>query len=130
MLNLTIQDKTFAGDLLHELELQFQSEEVTLREIITERVTQEVEAYNNKPLEYFKGFVQPTKAENTLNGYSLKKKAKIDAEKQVYIALDAFQKNAYFVLIDDIQGETLEQKIKLNSTTNISFLKLTQLVGG
>lgn len=54
----------------------------------------------------------------------------IDAEKQVYVALDAFTKNGYFLLIDTIQSESLEQEVFLKSTTSISFIKLTPLVGG
>ena len=54
----------------------------------------------------------------------------IDAERQVYIALDAFQKNGFFVLVDDLQAESLEQVVRLRSGTEVSFVKLTPLVGG
>jgi hypothetical protein len=41
-----------------------------------------------------------------------------------------FLKNGYFVLIDNIQAETLEQEILLTNKTTVSFVKLTPLVGG
>lgn len=129
-MTITIKDETFAGKILNEIELEFKTEVVSVRDIITERVLKEVADYNNKLPEYFNGLVEPTDAEKTLNGYRLKSKQVIDSEKQVYIALDAFQKNAFFVLIDSVQSESLEQKVMLRKDTNISFIKLTPLVGG
>jgi hypothetical protein len=127
---VTIKDETFSGGILNEILLSFKEEEVTIKEIITERVKHEVEEYNNTSPEYFKGLIEPSEAEKTLNGFKLKKLKKIDSEKQVYVALDAFLKNAYFLLIDNIQSESLEQKVKLSENTEISFVKLTPLVGG
>jgi hypothetical protein len=89
-----------------------------------------VKDFNERRPEYFQGLVQPTRAEQTLNGYRLRERKKIDAEKQVYIALDAFQKNGYFVLIDDKQADSLEQEVLLTASSTINFVKLTPLVGG
>ena len=127
---LTIKDETAAGKTTNEIVVSFASELTTVKEIITARVTAEVEAYNNKMPEYFKGLIEPSEAERTLNGYKLKEKRKVDAEKQCLIALDAFLKNGFFILIDNIQSETLEQMVVINNDTNISFIKLTPLVGG
>ena len=129
-MTVTIKDQTFAGKILNEIELEFRTETVTVRDIITERVFKEVSNYNSKLPEYFNGLVEPTDAERTLNGYKLKPKQVIDAEKQAYIALDAFQKNGFFLLIDTIQSESLEQQVLLRMDTKISFIKLTPLVGG
>lgn len=129
-MTITIKDETFAGKILNEITLQFQSETVTVKDIITSRVTQEVENYNQKLTGFFNGLVEPTDAEKTINGYQLKPKKTIDAEKQVYVALEAFLKNGYFVLIDNLQSETLEQQVLLSNTTTVSFVKLTPLIGG
>ncbi|SCY95512.1 hypothetical protein [Flavobacterium caeni] len=129
-MTITIKDETFAGKILNEITLQFQSETVTVKDIITGRVTQEVEHYNQKLGGLFNGLVEPTDAEKTINGYKLKPKKTIDAEKQVYIALEAFLKNGYFVLIDNIQSESLEQQVLLTGSTTVSFVKLTPLIGG
>jgi len=129
-MTITIKDETFAGKVLHELNLEFAAETVTVKDIITERVLKEVEQYNNKLPEYFKGLIQPSAAEKTLNGYKLKNRKKIDGEKQVYTALDAFQKNGFFVLVDDEQITNLNEAIELPSERKISFVKLTPLVGG
>jgi hypothetical protein len=101
-----------------------------VKEIITERVICEVDNYNLKLPEYFNGLIEPSDAEKTLNGFKLKPKKLIDSEKQVYIALDAFLKNGFFILIDDVQSESLEQMVELRHDTVISFIKLTPLIGG
>jgi hypothetical protein len=127
---LTIKDETFAGKILNEVQIEFASEVVTVKDIIAARVEKEVLLYNNKLPEYYNGLIEPSDAEKTLNGYKLKNKRPIDAEKQVYVALDAFMKNGFFVLIDNLQAESLEQEVPLRKDTVVSFIKLTPLVGG
>lgn len=128
---LTIKDATFSGDILNEIEIAVQNERTTVKDLIAARVTSEVKSYNEKLPEYFKGLIQPSEAEKTLNGFRLKRREKkIDVEKQIWTALDAFQKNGYFILIDNQQAEDLDQEVLVSKTTEISFVKLTQLVGG
>ena len=129
-LTVKVKDETAGGKTYNEVDITLNSEIVTVKEIITARIYSEVKAYNKKLPEYFNGLVQPTDAEKTLNGYKVKGKKKVDAEKQAYTALEAFKKNAYFLLIDNIQAESLEQMIVITGNTNISFIKLTPLVGG
>ena len=127
---LTITDRTGAGKIIGEMNISLKTNRVTVKQIIEARVEAEVERYNAKLPEYFNGLVQPTDAEKTLNGYKMKTRKKVDPEKQVYVALDAFQKNGYFVLVDNFQADSLEQGIMITPQTQISFLKLTPLVGG
>lgn len=130
ILTVTINDTTGVGKITNTINVSFRQELVTVRDIIAVRVEKEVSEYNNKKPDYFLGLVQPTHAERTLNGYKVKERKHIDAEKQVYIALDSFMKNAYFILIDNRQAETLDQEVKISTTSNIRFVKLTPLVGG
>ncbi|MEQ9438806.1 MAG: hypothetical protein RIG62_07140 [Cyclobacteriaceae bacterium] len=127
---LKIFDETFTGESIREMEIILWDETTTVRDIITARVEREVNAYNHRKTEYFQGLIQPNETEQTLNGYKFNKQHTLDAEKQVYLALDSFLKNSYFVLIDDVQAETLDQEITLQPHTKITFLKLTPLVGG
>ena len=129
-MQINVIDETFTGEVLHTQTLEFSDPLVSVKEIITQRVIQEVEHFNQQLTQHFKGLVQPSFAEITKQGFLLKKNQPVDAEKQVYIALDAFQQNGYFVLIDDQQAESLDQMIRLEANTKISFLKLTPLVGG
>ncbi len=129
-LTVTINDSTGTGKITNSINLFFKHDLITVKELIEARVIKEVKDFNERQPEYFQGLVQPTRAEQTLNGYRLRERKKIDAEKQVYIALDAFQKNGYFVLIDDKQADSLEQEVLLTASSTINFVKLTPLVGG
>lgn len=129
---LTIIDETATGSVLARLELEITQETLTVRELITQRVQQEVAAYNERQTGTFHGLVQPTDSERLLNGehYRLRHAKTIDAEQQVYRALTAFQQNGFFLLVNDRQVESLDEEIWLGAGATASFLKLTPLVGG
>nr|WKN36183.1 hypothetical protein K4G66_27845 [Tunicatimonas sp. TK19036] len=127
---LKIFDETFTGENIREMEIILWDEKTTVREIITARVEREVNAYNQRKTEYFQGLIQPSHTEQTLNGKRVKEWQALDTEKYVYLALDSFLKNRYFMLVDDVQADTLDQEITLQPDTKISFIKLTPLVGG
>lgn len=128
--SLLIKDETATGKVVNQSTLFLSSDVVTVRDIIEARVLAEVGRYNSKASEYFSGVGQPVEAEHTLNGYRVPKNHLIDPEKQVYIALDAFQKNAYFILIDDQQVESLTQEVVIRPDSSMSFVQLVPLVGG
>jgi hypothetical protein len=127
---INIKDETASGDVYHQIPVSFSSELVSIKEIIRTRVYADVDTYNQRLPEYFQGLVQPGEAELALNGYRMKERRKVDPGKQYAIALDAFSKNGYFLLIDNIQAEDPEQLVVINANTEISFIKLTPLVGG
>jgi hypothetical protein len=129
-MNILICDELLNGTITNQFEISLESDSLTVRDLITKRVSIEIDNYNKRLPEYFNGLIEPKEAERTLNGYKLKPKQLIDVEKQVYIALDAFQKNGFFVLVDNEQLEELEQQVLLKNTSKISFVKLTPLVGG
>lgn len=129
-MQILISDELLNGTVTNQFEIHLSSNIVSVKELIKMRVTKEIEAYNNRLPEYFNGLVAPTDAERTLNGFKLKPKQVIDAEKQVYVALDAFQKNGFFILVDNQQLEELDEMVRLQSTSKISFVKLTPLIGG
>ncbi|MEM9029170.1 MAG: hypothetical protein AAGC70_12450 [Pseudomonadota bacterium] len=130
MAELTIRDETLGGNISHTQCISFSALKVTVRDIITERVRAEVDAYNNKAGEYFTGLVKPTDAEQVLNGYKMQKRRFVDPDKQVAVALDAFSRNRFFILVDDQQAEDLDQIVELDKAIKVSFVKLTPLVGG
>lgn len=129
-MNIVISDELLNGKVTNQFEISLETNAITVRDLISKRVSVEIENYNKKLPEYFNGLVEPKEAERTLNGYKLKPKQLIDVEKQVYIALDAFQKNGFFVLVDNQQLEELDQVVNLQNTSKISFVKLTPLIGG
>jgi hypothetical protein len=129
---LTIKDETATGKSVGETVLEFLTERITVRELIRSRVYQEVQDYNRKQPDVFRGLVQPSDAEQQLNGgYKLKKRRDIDWKKQFDKACDAFERNGFFILIDDKQAESLDQEFTIEPMkTTVSFVKLVPLVGG
>lgn len=127
---LTIRDETMAGKITGEITLEFLTEKITVRELIRSRVYQEVKDYNTKQTEHFRGLIQPTDTEETLNGFKLKKSREIDWNKQYEKALAAFEQNQILILVNERQAESLDEQITITPQSEVSFLKLTLLVGG
>lgn len=129
---LTIRDETtfsFNADSV-EFTISLPNEVVTSREVIRERVRQEVEAYNASQPEYFRGLVQPTDAERTLNGFRLRKMRTLDWKEQYEKAIESFHRNGFILLVDDRQVEDMDAVIEVRPQTTVTFLKLIALVGG
>lgn len=129
---LTLRDETATGDVLRERTLDFLDENITVRELITRRVQEEVREYNRAAAKdaVFTGLVQPSDAEAALNGWRLRQKRELSWERQRDAALTAFEANGFFILVGDRQVESLDERIRIQLGTEVSFVKLVPLVGG
>ena len=125
---LSIRDESGTGSVYHELKLSFDKVSVSVRDIIEQRVQHEVELYNAKARQYVHALVTPTEIEERLNGKKPRKP--VDLEKQIHIAFDAFDTNGFFILVDDMQVESLDDMVTISPETTVSFIRLTPLVGG
>src|SRR5947199_8938314 len=97
---LTIRDESLSGDSLHEWSLEVMTERITVRELIRSRVYQEVQDFNQAQSGEYRGRVQPTDSERTLNGYRMKKRRQIDWREQFERAIEAFESNQVIVLVN------------------------------
>ena len=127
---ITIHDETSSGEKTHSFTLECLTERMTVRELIRARIYQEVQDYNTREPEYFRGLVEPTQAERTLNGYRLRERRKLDWQEQFQRATEAFERNGFFVLVGDKQAERLDDDFEVKVDTEVSFVKLLPLVGG
>lgn len=127
---VTFVDETTSGERRDSWGLEIAEERLALREVIRRRVFQEVAEYNASLHEVFRGLVQPTDAERLLNGYRMRTPRRIDAEQQCALALTAFSRNGFVVLVGDRQVEELDDEVDLPLGTEVVFLKLVPLVGG
>ena len=130
---LKIRDETtvgLGGDEDRDFTLDVMGGRITVRELIRTRVANEVRDYNLSQPEYFRGLVQPTDAERSLNGFRMRKRRRIDPEKQFELAIKAFYANGFIVLVNDRQVDELEEEIEIRPDTTFTFLKLVPLVGG
>jgi hypothetical protein len=110
--------------------LELWSERVTARELIERRVRHEVDEYNLQRPEVFRGLVEPSEAEQTLNGWKLKRGRRIDADDQVAHACAAFEQGRVLLLVDDKQIDGIDEPFALRRDAEVCFYKLVPLVGG
>jgi hypothetical protein len=131
-ISVTVRDSVLYDTASDEqlMTLFFPKRQITARELICERVRQEVNAYNSRLPDVFQGLVAPSDAERVLNGFRLPQQRKIDAEAQCKRACEAFEQNGFILLLDDRQVETLDEPLELRSNSSVIFLKLMPLVGG
>lgn len=132
---LTIRDESTAGKVFNQQPLVFPTERITVRELIRERVYQEVQDFNQRKAEVvFKGLIQPSDTEQAFTGqrtdYRMKQRRNIDWKEHYGRALSGFESNGFFILIDNKQAESLDQEFAIAPTSEVSFVKLTILVGG
>lgn len=127
---LKIWDETPGQGRREAVELRLASERITVAQLIRRRVEAEVEAHNSLAKKIFQGLVQPTESERVLNGFRLNKRRKLDVERQVKAAQEAFSKNGFVLLFDDRQIEDPDEMLTITPTSNAIFLKLVPLVGG
>ena len=60
----------------------------------------------------------------------MKKPRPLDWEAQFAIALDSFGRNGFIVLVNDRQAESLDEAFVVAADAEVSFVRLTPLVGG
>ncbi|MEV4758512.1 hypothetical protein AB0J86_25870 [Micromonospora sp. NPDC049559] len=130
MAMVSFVDETTAGERGAAWHLEIFEERLPLREVIRRRVFQEVAEHNAKGGDVFRGLVQPTNTERTLNGFKLQQPRRVDPEEQAARALEAFSRNGFIVLVGDRQVEDLDAVVELTRGVQVTFLKLVPLVGG
>ncbi|KOU21154.1 hypothetical protein ADK52_24800 [Streptomyces sp. WM6372] len=107
---VTFVDETTSDGRADGWEFEVAEERLALRELIRRRVFREV-------------------AERRAAGL-VKLPEQADAEQQAEIALTAFRRNGFLVLVGDRQVTDLDEVLDLPLGTEVTFLKLVALVGG
>lgn len=130
MATLVVHDETATGRPVRQISLPDLPATITVRELVRLRVREEVARHNALPQAVFAGLVRPLEAEVVANGYRLKSPRRLDWEKQADIAVDAFERNGFFILVGDRQVEDLDETIDLAADPHVAFVRLTPLVGG
>jgi hypothetical protein len=102
----------------------------TAREIIRNRVREEVERHNQFLPEVFCGLVQPEESERVLNGFRMKARRPLDEEAQVQRACTSFERNGFLLIVDGRQITGLDDPVWLRTDSEVQFVKLAPLVGG
>jgi hypothetical protein len=130
MPTLTIEDRTATGKPVSSISVPDLPQRITLRELIRLRVREEVARHNMRPAAEFVGLVQPEGSHQTASGFRLSRPRRIDWERQAQVALDSFQRNGFFVLVNGEQVVDVDAELDLSESLDVGFVKLTPLVGG
>jgi len=102
-------DETTGGERVPAWVMEVFEERLELRELIRRRVHQEVAERNAAR----NAGTEPA-----------------DPRRQLDLALTAFARNGFVVLVGDRQVEELDEVVELRRDTEVTFLRLVPLVGG
>jgi len=111
-------------------ELYLASERITLREVLTRRIEEEVAALNAGNDDIRPLVVAPTEHERRLNGEPMKRRPQVDAARQIKAAIEAFERTRILVVVDRRQVLDLDEQLTVTPDTEFRFIKLVPLVGG
>lgn len=111
--------------------LRLASERITAGALIERRVRHEVEQHNASKSETFYGLVRPADTEYSAGGgWRLLTPRALDADEQIAVARDAFERGRVLLLVDDRQLEKLDDEVALTGNTEVCFYQLVPLIGG
>lgn len=130
---ITVRDElaTGLGTPITEFVLELPNNYITVRELIRQRIEQEIAAYNAQQASNLNSFMQ-LQGQELLNPQrpAIRTLAKLNVEQQLELACSAFERNGLLILIDERQVDHLDDYVNLNPQTVVTFLKLVPLVGG
>ena len=131
-ISVTIKDQSGAGKAAATMTLDGIDSCITVRDLIRTRVREEVARYNAAAAstDIFHGLVMPDGAEPTPDGFRMPRRRRVDWEQQADKALQAFERNGFFVLVAGRQVTDPDEALELAPDTDIRFIRLVQLVGG
>ncbi|GAB3936614.1 hypothetical protein [Micromonospora vulcania] len=130
MATVFVRDETATGRAIDRWPIAGLPERISARELVRLRVREEVARFNANQPEHFRGLVQPTDTEATLNGYRVARGRRLDWEQQADKACAAFARNGFVLLVGDHQVEDLDEEIDLLADPDVAFVRLVALVGG
>ena len=129
-ITVIIKDQSGAGKVAATITLERIDSHITLRDLIRTRVREEVARYNATLTDIFQGLVMPDGAQPTPEGFRMPARRRVDWEQQAGRAVDAFDRNGFFVLVAGRQVTGLDEVLELTADSDIRFIRLVQLVGG
>ncbi|MET7864643.1 hypothetical protein [Micromonospora taraxaci] len=130
MATAIVRDETATGKAIDHWPLTGLPDRISARELVRLRVREEVARFNAHQPQHFRGLIQPTDTEATLNGYRVAHGRRLDWEQQADAACAAFERNGFVLLVGDRQIEDLDDEIDLTTDPDVAFVRLVALVGG
>ena len=128
------------GDVYSVGEVRYHKPVITVRELIGVRVDLELEAHHEREADV-RGRAMPgvSDLELQLNGaekalrpsvFFACRGESLARERMIEAAEQGFLRNRFFILLDDRQAEHLDDRLELDKTGTVTFLRLIPLQGG
>jgi hypothetical protein len=133
MQHITFLDETATGTVLQSWEVPVETDSITLEALIMLRVKEEIKRLETAQADQYFAFWREQSVEDQkihLRNSPKNKPEPADPEASGYRALEAFQRNAFFVLVDNKQVDRLDEILPITPQSTVSFVRLTPLVGG
>lgn len=124
-----IRDEVLGSKDVTSFELEFPTEQLTVRELIRERVYQEVQDHNQRRI-VRKMLVEPSREEVDFNGENTPRVRQTDYRQAFDRACEAYERRGVLVLVGDRQTKSLEETVTLTRGVEVTFVRLVMLVGG
>jgi hypothetical protein len=112
------------------------SRPLTLRDLITLIVVKEVSDFQQRQEQrklaqiFTKAQIDEGAAKGKIDMGERDFNQQVDELSAVAAALQAFEDGLYFVFIDEVQHESLDQSVYIHETSHILFVRLVALAGG
>lgn len=123
---LTVRDESLDRRHAFEWPLNVLDERMTVRDLIRNRIYEEVDRYNAQRPHTYRGLIHPL-ADNGQRG---RIERKINEHKQFELACEAFCQGRIVILIGDARADDLDEEFDVRPGTTVTFLRLTLIVGG
>lgn len=129
-LTLAIFDETVRGERMHTARVKLASEQCTVRQLLEQRVAQEVRRYNLERPVCARMLVRPHDADETAQGFRQRQHRDLDATRALAAALDAFTSQSLTVQVNGQLIKDLDQALTLSPSSEVVFVSLMSITGG
>lgn len=130
---IRIYDEAVGGERSLRMELPRSDERVPAAELIRRRVAKDLAAWRrreeNAPEGLAAGFRDGIR-DGFAEGAMPCPWGKMDEEAACRVALEAFDRQAFVLLVDSLHVEDRDTIVRLDETSEVTFLRLVPLVGG
>ena len=130
MTTVQVWDEAAPGDRSRGQAVVLDCPRVTVRDLIRNRVRQEVARYNQSVPAIFCGLVQPDGSEQVLNGYRMNVKRPLDWEAQFYRACSSFENGNFRISVNGRSIASLDAEVEMFPGSTVEFIKHMPLIAG
>ncbi len=119
---ITIRDETASGQLIHETVLDLDSKRTTVRDLIRIRHFQDLENRMMKHLLQSNQSGDATPDAEHKSPSASGRPTKDEWKAEIRNTINCFLNNDFYVLIDNYQPDTLDQRVPLQPNSQVRFI--------